>query len=136
MDQSLNQETVTETAPPVFEPRRTIASVLRWARRHGAELLCAALLTVMGLQLLAVISRKSITTDEIVHIPAGYCHLVAGDFELNNEHPPLVKMWAALPLLFVQPNEPPAPNTEDENFMERTYGFHARFWQANKGRFA
>ncbi len=135
MDQSLNQETATETAQPVFEPRRTIASVLLWARKHGAELLSAALLTVMGLQMLAVISRKCITTDEIVHIPAGYYHLVAGEFELNNEHPPLVKMWAALPLLFVQPDEPPAPNTDDENFMERTYGFHARFWQANKGRF-
>lgn len=135
MDQSLNQETATEAAQPVFEPRRTIASVLLWARKHGAELLSAGLLTVMSLQMLAVISRKCITTDEIVHIPAGYYHLVAGDFELNNEHPPLVKMWAALPLLFVQPDEPPAPNTEDENFMERTYGFHARFWQANKGRF-
>jgi hypothetical protein len=135
MDQSLNQETATETAQPVFEPRRTIASVLLWARKHGAELLSAALLTVMGLQLLAVISRKCITTDEIVHIPAGYYHLVAGEFELNNEHPPLVKMWAALPLLFVQPDEPPAPNTENENFMERTWGFHARFWQANRARF-
>jgi 4-amino-4-deoxy-L-arabinose transferase-like glycosyltransferase len=89
----------------------------------------------MGLQLLVVISRKSITTDEIVHIPAGYYHLVAGDFELNNEHPPLVKMWAALPLLMVQPDEPPAPNTEAENFMERTWGFHARFWQTNRARF-
>ena len=112
-----------------------MASVLPWARKHGAELLSAALLTAMGLQMLAVISRKSITTDEIVHIPAGYYHLVAGEFELNNEHPPLVKMWAALPLLFVQPNEPPAPKTEDENFMERTWGFHARFWQANRARF-
>jgi Dolichyl-phosphate-mannose-protein mannosyltransferase len=135
MDQSLNQEAATETAPPVFDPRRTIAPAWRWARKHGAELLSAGLLIIMGLQMLAVISRKSITTDEIVHIPAGYYHLVAGDFELNNEHPPLVKMWAALPLLFVQPNEPPAPKTEDENFMERTWGFHARFWQANRARF-
>ncbi|HEV7798759.1 MAG TPA: phospholipid carrier-dependent glycosyltransferase [Pyrinomonadaceae bacterium] len=103
------------------------------ARR--AELICAALLLLMAANLLASISRKSITNDEIVHIPAGYYHLVAGEFQLNNEHPPLVKMWAALPLLFVQPDEPPAPKTEDENFMERTWGFHERFWQANRARF-
>ena len=136
MDQSLNQEAATETAPPVFEPRRTIAPAWRWARKHGAELLSAGLLIVMGLQMLAVISRKNITTDEIIHIPAGYYHLVAGDFQLNNEHPPLVKMWAALPLLFIQPNE--APPTEAEmqgRFMELTFSYDQRFWQNNKGQF-
>jgi len=100
-----------------------------------AEAVCGALLLLMAVNLFAAISRKSITNDEIVHIPAGYYHLVAGEFQLNNEHPPLVKMWAALPLLFVQPDEPPAPKTEDENFMERTWGFHERFWQANQARF-
>jgi hypothetical protein len=103
------------------------------ARR--AEAVCAALLFLLAANLFASISRKSITNDEIVHIPAGYYHLVAGEFQLNNEHPPLVKMWAALPLLFVQPEEPPAPQTEDENFMERTWGFHERFWAANRARF-
>ena len=100
-----------------------------------AEAVCGALLLLMAVNLFAAISRKSITNDEIVHIPAGYYHLVAGEFQLNNEHPPLVKMWAALPLLIVQPDEPPAPKTEAENFMERTWGFHERFWQANQARF-
>ncbi len=102
---------------------------------HKVEAVCAALLLLMAVNLIASISRKSITNDEIVHIPAGYYHLVAGEFQLNNEHPPLIKMWAALPLLLVQPDEPPAPKTEDENFMERTWGFHERFWQANRARF-
>lgn len=100
-----------------------------------AEVVCAAMLLLMAANLLASISRKSITNDEIVHIPAGYYHLVAGEFQLNNEHPPLIKMWAALPLLLVQPDEPAAPKTEAENFMERTWGFHERFWQANQARF-
>src|SRR6266850_7771959 len=132
MDESLNQEFATSF---VFEPRRTLAQALRWAWAHRAEVLCAALLFGMSLQMFAVIARKNITNDEIVHIPAGYYHLVAGEFQLNNEHPPLVKMWAALPLLTVQPDEPPAPKTVDENFMERTWGFHERFWQANQARF-
>jgi len=111
------------------------ATVRRLVAVRKAEAVCAALLLLMAANLLASISRKSITNDEIVHIPAGYYHLVAGEFQLNNEHPPLIKMWAALPLLFVQPDEPPAPKTEDENFMERTWGFHERFWQANRARF-
>lgn len=118
---------------------RAIVRVFTNARRlvaeRRAEMVCAALLLLLAANLFASISRKSITNDEVVHIPAGYYHLVAGEFQLNNEHPPLIKMWAALPLLFVQPDEPTAPKTEDENFMERTWGFHERFWQANKARF-
>ncbi|MGH9871895.1 MAG: phospholipid carrier-dependent glycosyltransferase [Pyrinomonadaceae bacterium] len=110
-------------------------SVRRLVALRKAEAICGALLLLMAVNLFASISRKSITNDEIVHIPAGYYHLVAGEFQLNNEHPPLVKMWAALPLLIVQPDEPPAPKTADENFMERTWGFHERFWQANQSRF-
>ncbi len=113
----------------------TVATVSRTVAARKAEVICAALLLLMAANLLASISRKSITNDEIVHIPAGYYHLVAGEFQLNNEHPPLIKMWAALPLLMVQPDEPPAPKTEAENFMERTWGFHERFWQANQQRF-
>ena len=111
------------------------ANAKRLVLVRKAEAVCGALLLLMAVNLCASISRKSITNDEIVHIPAGYYHLVAGDFQLNNEHPPLVKMWAALPLLIVQPDEPPAPKTEAENFMERTWGFHERFWHANQARF-
>lgn len=114
---------------------RLYANAKRLVVLRQAEAVCGALLLLMAVNLFASISRKSITNDEIVHIPAGYYHLVAGEFQLNNEHPPLVKMWAALPLLIVQPDEPPAPKTEAENFMERTWGFHERFWQANQARF-
>jgi len=112
-----------------------LATLKRVVVLRKAEAICGALLLLMAVNLCAAISRKSITNDEIVHIPAGYYHLVAGEFQLNNEHPPLLKMWAALPLLIIQPDEPPAPKTEDENFMERTWGFHERFWQANQARF-
>lgn len=97
---------------------------------------CAALLLGMSIQMLAVISRKSITNDEIVHIPAGYYHLVVGNYQLNNEHPPLVKMWAAIPLLFIQPIE--SKRTADEiqaNSGEVTWSFHSRFWTENRNQF-
>jgi len=132
MDESFNQEYATEI---VFEPRRTLAQVLRWAWARRAEVLCAAMLLGMGLQMFAVVARKAITNDEVLHIPAGYYHLVNGDFQLNNEHPPLAKMWAALPLLLIQPNEAPPTAVEQQgNSIELTWGYHQRFWVANKNR--
>jgi Dolichyl-phosphate-mannose-protein mannosyltransferase len=136
MDQSLEgQERAAGESWTMVAPGRVLELLKQLVLAHQAEVVCACLLLLMAINLLAAISRKSITNDEIVHIPAGYYHLVAGDFQLNNEHPPLVKMWAALPLLFIQPEEPPPVNTPHESFMERTWGFHERFWQANRARF-
>jgi len=113
------------------------ANARRLAAERRAETVCAALLVLMAANLFASISRKSITNDEIVHIPAGYYHLVAGKFQLNNEHPPLVKMWAALPLLFIQPNEAaPAPGEVIGNYSEETWKYLDQFWPNNKEHFA
>jgi hypothetical protein len=104
MDDSLDnqaQETVDLSAAAAWRQFTT------FVRAHQAEALCCCLLLVMAVNMFAAISRKGITNDEIIHIPAGYYHLVAGEFQINNEHPPLVKMWAALPLLLIQPNESP-----------------------------
>ncbi|HEY9402576.1 MAG TPA: glycosyltransferase family 39 protein, partial [Pyrinomonadaceae bacterium] len=67
------------------------------------ETLCALLLVVMAFNLVTVISRKSITTDEIVLIPAAYAYVTSGDTQLVHEHPPLVKLLAGLPLLSSAP---------------------------------
>ncbi len=57
-------------------------------------------------------SSDSLTPDERAHLPAGYAYWVKGEFRLNPEHPPLVKLLCAAPLLFmhlqVPPTEPPA----------------------------
>jgi len=135
MDESLNQDADPEIALD-FAPRQIIEQAYRWAWLRRANVLCAALLLAMSLQMLAAISRKSITNDEIVHIPAGYYHLVVGNYQLNNEHPPLAKMWAALPLLFIQPVESKRTAEElDANFGEVTWSFHSRFWGENKSQF-
>ncbi|HEV2762138.1 MAG TPA: glycosyltransferase family 39 protein, partial [Pyrinomonadaceae bacterium] len=132
-------ETLTEVAPAA--PEREGRSLSEWwaaaratlvARR--AEVFAALLLVSMGANLLSVLPRKSLTNDELYHIPAGYYHLVGGMFELNNEHPPLAKMWAALPLLFVQPDEPPPPKDQTENNMNLTWGYLQRFFADNQER--
>jgi hypothetical protein len=41
------------------------------------------------------------TWDEGIHISAGYAYLTRGDYSWNIEHPPLVKIMSAVPLLFL-----------------------------------
>lgn len=50
--------------------------------------------------------RLSVTSDEIDHLQAGYRYVTCHDFGWNPEHPPLVKMVAAVPLLFMHINDP------------------------------
>ena len=106
-------------------PGRVLGMLKRFVLAHQAEMVCACLLLLMAINLFAAISRKSITNDEIIHIPAGYYHLVAGNFHINNEHPPLIKIWAALPLLFIQPNE-------DQPKTGPLQGTLHHFWRDNK----
>lgn len=44
-------------------------------------------------------AHTSLTVDEGLHIASGYTILRTGDYRLVEEHPPLVKLWLALPLL-------------------------------------
>lgn len=57
-----------------------------------------ALLVLQSLQTIYVVHRESLTFDEANHMFAGYMMGHTGDFGLNPEHPPLVKLLAALPL--------------------------------------
>jgi 4-amino-4-deoxy-L-arabinose transferase-like glycosyltransferase len=59
----------------------------------------------------------SATFDETAHLPAGYTYLRRHDYRLNPEHPPFVKKFAALPLLWSDPWPPAltgAVNEEQE----------------------
>ena len=61
------------------------------------------------MQGLLFIGESSQTSDEAVHIAAGYSYLETADFRLNPEHPPLIKEWAALPLLLLRVQFPWGP---------------------------
>jgi len=71
--------------------------------RFGAG---AAFLLVLGLQWTAV-DRQSLVADAPYHLLAGHQALRYGQNSLNLEHPPLVKLVAALPLLGEAPLAPP-----------------------------
>ena len=133
MDEPLNQKRVeAEAEYLVFEPRRTVAKAWVWVVPHLAEVACAGLLVIMSLQMFAVISRKSITLDEIVMIPSAYYHLAAGNFQLVNEHPPLAKIIAGIPILFIQPNEAkPEQIVGEPGSIKQRWSYAERFWENN-----
>jgi 4-amino-4-deoxy-L-arabinose transferase-like glycosyltransferase len=57
------------------------------------------LLTAFATLASVSLTLDSVTVDEPSHLVAGVSYLQTGDFRLNPEHPPLAKMWAALPLV-------------------------------------
>jgi 4-amino-4-deoxy-L-arabinose transferase-like glycosyltransferase len=57
------------------------------------------LMAVQAAQMVYVVHRESLTFDEGNHMFAGYMMWHTGDFGLNPEHPPLVKLLATIPAL-------------------------------------
>ena len=77
-------------------------------KRHNAYEIAAVclLLIVLSLQLFFSVRRESQTWDEANHIYTGYRSWTHADFGLNPEHPPLVKLLATMPLLWLPLKSP------------------------------
>jgi len=77
-----------------------------------------SLLATLVLQLTLSVSRESPSWDEGDHIFAGYQSLTHMDFGLNPEHPPVVKMLAAAPLLSMPLK---VPEVRNRSFMHEAF---------------
>ena len=90
--------------------------VSRWVR----GVCVGALLCLLALQLVHVANKTSSSWDEAHHLFDGYTIWKFGDYTLNPEVPPFIKMTAALPLLHMQLKVPPnlgRPN-QTEAFLD------------------
>jgi hypothetical protein len=110
-----------------------LTAILDGWRQNRGELLCGLILTVMGVNLVSQAARKSLTNDELVHIPSAHRYLIAGDFRFNPEHPPLAKLWAAMPLPFVHLRYTQPPERSNQDFLQFTSTYSSEFWQLNEG---
>jgi hypothetical protein len=91
--------------------------------RREVAFVAAALVLYVGLAA-ATARRLAATYDEGSHLPAGYTYLALGDYRLNPEHPPLVKLLAAAPLRLL----PVAVDTDDVAWRaRRQWEFGRRF---------
>jgi len=107
----------------------------RIATQHRPELIAAALLLLMAVNLLSVIARKSITIDETLAIPSGYYYLTTRAFNLDSDHPPLPKLLAASPLVLLSLERPSLDDVGDERSTQQTLVAANRFWSANQTQF-
>ncbi len=110
-----------------------LSATRRWVVAHRVGLLCVSLLVLLAGNLLSTLPRKSLTIDEYLHIPAGFAYL-HGDFRPNNEHPPLAKLLAALPLLPLGLKGPFVATSDTP--QDQTQATAKFFWRDNQDRFA
>jgi tetratricopeptide (TPR) repeat protein len=102
-----------------------------WSATSGRASQIPPLLLLGIFAVLAVSSmaRMSVTGDEVTHLPAGYTYVTTGDFRLNMQHPPLMKVLAALPLLALDLK----PATESRAFLrDREWRFGRDFLTDNR----
>ena len=95
-------------------------------------------LILVGVLLLATLALpvtfmrdKSVTGDEIAHLPAGFSYLLTRRILLNPMHPPLVKELCALPLLFLDARMPADASTISEQSTNLAYQ-----WQFGRAFFS
>src|SRR5579864_2472856 len=84
--------------------------LLAGLRKRWAISAVACLLVIFAAELFLSIRQESQTFDESAHIYSGYSYWKRADFGINPEHPPLVKLIAAVPLLPLHLNVQPPPN--------------------------
>ena len=70
-----------------------------WLKKHWVPCVVVSLLLIQVAQFTYVVHRESLTFDEDNHAFSGYMMWKTGDYGLNPEHPPLVKLLAAVPTL-------------------------------------
>lgn len=90
----------------------------------------AVLLAVFVAQCVLSMRLKSPTFDEVGHLPAGYTYLVKNDYRLYPVNPPLIKQWAALPLLFLD-IEAPFGHTAWQNAQALHFGKQLLYFSNN-----
>jgi hypothetical protein len=93
----------SQPAPTAQESR--LARAIFW-------LLVAGIVATAGTIEVRTALGETQTWDEGIHIWSGYAYLTLGDYSWNTEHPPLVKIICALPLLrlgLAAPSNPALP---------------------------
>jgi hypothetical protein len=100
-------------------------------KKKRALAVAGALVLIMVTQVVLSTLQESPSWDEGDHIYAGYMNWKHGEYDLNPEHPPLVKLIATLPLLPLDLKVPPRKGRffKDESY----YGGRALLFHNGPG---
>jgi hypothetical protein len=104
-----------------------------WSPLEKSFVLVASLLFAM--LSIGSIQRESVTTNEVAHLPAGLSYLQRFDARMNIEHPPLIKVIAALPVVLLHGKaDYNDPSWSASDRVKTEYVFGGKFfvpWNAN-----
>src|SRR5271170_6225488 len=100
----LGQQSTSDVSPR--HPKYAVSRRAWWA-------VVFALLLLICSELFLSTRQESQVFDESGHLFAGYEYWKHADFGVNPEHPPLVKLIAAAPLLPLRLKEPPQAKPSD-----------------------
>jgi Dolichyl-phosphate-mannose-protein mannosyltransferase len=89
-------------------PESRLARAVFWV-------LLSVILAAAGTIELRTALGETQTWDEGIHIWSGYAYLTRGDYSWNTEHPPLVKLVSAIPLLRLGLAAPPSVGRPEPN---------------------
>ena len=95
---------------------------MEW-RPHVAYAAIAVLILFAVLRSAIATRTDSFTIDEAFHITAGVSYVKLGDFRLNPEHPPLVKLWVGRALasgFHLQALQPLSDKAAEREFTAKT----------------
>lgn len=99
---------------PASDPGRAPPVARGW-QSWGPWGVAVILVLYLGLALSSA-SRKSVTVDELGHLPSGLYYLKTGDPRYCSLNPPLVNAISALPVLFLDLPPAPVPEASDDPF--------------------
>lgn len=99
-----NPATAVSAAQRSFERQSGMNTWRTHVPRRWRILALIGLLTVMAALQITSMRQEVQTIDEGVHLSAGVSYWQKRDFRLNEEHPPLLKLFAALPVLVTRPH--------------------------------
>jgi hypothetical protein len=124
----------TNTEQMIERLAGNVPGVKKLGRFSRYEVLCICMLALMGVNLLSNAALRSLTNDELVHIPSGHRYLVERNVTLNPEHPPLAKIWAALPLSLLRVRFYRTTERDNLDFAAFTTNYSGKFWELNRHR--
>jgi len=113
------------------DPRAVRRPVWPWAA-------ATALLVVHAALAIDTLRQKSVTVDEVDHLPAGISYWQTGSFAMAHHNPPLVKLVAAVPALTAAPRMDYSKSWEQSRrrgLPPSPYAFGAEFMYANAARY-
>ena len=98
-------------SPPVSLGKGAVAAPkfptqLANRRRAWVAICVVILLATHAVLAVHTLSVKTVTVDEVAHLPAGITYWQSGSFALYHQNPPLVKLLLALPALALRPSVP------------------------------